>query len=168
MTSYSGNSCLSLTTPSSVGKWVTKAFRSNLPSCTPMQGFWKDHLKPFCISLSLSNEKKSHSPSPTCWNWKGRCVLCPVGGRPSCTLLLPCLKMAPPRILLPQCPTVRLVACVLKHSSNPWKLPSRTYRTLHCRGPFFFLCDAKSSETGALKIMSMCRRTIPNGHAHLY
>lgn len=58
MTSPSRHSCLSLTTRSSFGRWVTKAFRSNLPpSCTLMQGFWKDHLKPFCTSLSLSNGK---------------------------------------------------------------------------------------------------------------
>lgn len=140
MTSYSGNSCLRLTTSSSVGKWVTKAFRSNLlPSCTLMQGFWKDHLKPFCISLSLRNENKILLSFAHLLKLEGE--MCPVkhvGGRPSCTMLLPCLKMAPPRILLPRCPTVRLVAWVLKHSSNPWKLLFCTYRTLHYRGPFSF------------------------------
>lgn len=39
-TSHGSNSCLSLTTLSSVGRWVTWAFCSNLlSSCTLMQGF---------------------------------------------------------------------------------------------------------------------------------
>lgn len=133
MTSHSINSCLSLATLSSVGRWVTKALHSNLlPSCAVKQGFWKDHLKPFCISLSLSNEKKNLTLLRPPAGTGGGDVPCGTHreeGPP-----VPCSssiwRWHPPRILLPQCPTGRFVAWAQKHSSDPWKL--------HCGGPFSF------------------------------
>lgn len=75
----------------------------------------------------------------------------------------PYLKMASPRILLPQCPTGSSAAWVQKHGPDVRKLLFCSHRMLLCRS--CLLCDAKSSEMrAASKAISMCKRTIPKEH----